>query len=206
MHRFSSGSSSMLMLDIGTAGDRPFHSSRDLNYTVGGFYRKPVKNGRDSWMLGAIYSPLGPLDFPIPLVAYDWNPSARFHASIGIPFSMAWRPTDRLDLDLSLNPGGIDALGTYQWSHRLRTYGGYQNVSDQYFLSGRVAKKDEFFAIEQRLIVGLRRDLWNGVSLDLNGGYAFDRHFGEGHNEGNLHDRVNLDSSAFLGARLIWAF
>jgi hypothetical protein len=206
MHQFSSGSSSVLMFDIGSATDKPFNSWRDMSYTVGGFYRKPVKNGRDAWNLGAIYSPLGPFGFPIPIVSYNWNPSERFHLNIGIPFSMNWQPTDKLDLDMSLNPGGVDALATYKLSDRLSAYGGYQDVSDQYFLSGRVEKKDQFFAIEQRFIAGLRRDLGNGLSLDVNAGYAFDRHYGEGDDQQDLRDRVNLESSAFLGARLIWGF
>jgi hypothetical protein len=206
MHQFSGGSSSVLMFDVESASDKPFHSSRDINYTVGGFYQKPVRHGRDSWTLGALYSPLGWPNFPIPIVAYNWNPSESFHLSIGLPFSMNWQPTDKLNFDMSLDPGGVDALATYRLSDRSRTYGGYQHVSDQYFLSGRVNKDDAFFAVEQRLIVGLRRDVWRGITLDLNAGYAFDRHYGEGDDEQDLHDRVNLESSAFLGARLIWEF
>lgn len=206
MHQFKSGSSSVLMFDVESATDKPFQSWRDMSYTVGGFYQKPVKNGRDSWVLGAIYSPLGAFDFPIPIVSYNWNPSESFHMSIGIPFSLNWQPTDKLNLDMSLNPGGVDALATYRLSDRLRAYGGYQNVSDQYFLSGRAEKKDQFFAIEQRFIVGLRRDLWKDITLDVNAGYAFDRHYGEGDDQQDLRDRVNLESGAFLGARLIWGF
>lgn len=207
MHQFTSGASSTLMFDIDSASDKPFHSSRDVNYTVGGFFERPVKNGRDSWQLGAMYSPLGSPNFPIPLVAYNWHPSKRFHLSVGLPLSMNWQPTDKLNLDLSYDPWGVDGHASYQWSDRLRTYGGYHHVSDPYFLSDRVNKDDAFFAIENRLIVGLRRDVWKGITLDLHAGYAFDRHYGEGDDdEQDLHDRVNLESSGFLGARLILEF
>jgi hypothetical protein len=97
----------MLMFDIESASDEPFQSSREIKYTMGGFYRKPAKNGRDSWMFGAIYSPTGWPDFPIPLLAYQWNPSDSFHLSIGLPLSMNWKPTDRLNLDMALGPSGV---------------------------------------------------------------------------------------------------
>ncbi len=207
MHQFSSGSTSMLLLDIGSASDKPFNSAREINYMVGGIFDKPTKNGRDSWRFGALYSPLASLNFPIPLVAYQWNPTERFHMSIGLPFSINWQATDKLNLDVSYNPGGVDGVATYQWSERLRIYGGYQEASDQYYLTDRVDKReDAFFAVEQRVVIGLRRDFLQNFTLDINAGYAFDRYYGEGEDQQDLHDRVELEASAFLGARLQWGF
>lgn len=205
VHQFSSGSSSVLMFDIESASDRPLHSFREMDFTLGGFYLKPAANHRDSWTLGALYSPLGWPGFPMPLVAYNWVPSASFQMSLGLPSSVHWQPTERLSLDASLNPGGGDALATYRWTDRFRAYGGYQQVQEQYFLAGRVKRDDTFFAIEQRFIVGVRRNVWNGA-LDLHAGYAFDRHFGEGEDAQDLRDRLNLDSSAFLGVGFTLGF
>lgn len=206
MRQFANGSSRMLMFDIESASDQPFETSREMNFTLGGFYLKPAKNGRDSWTLGVIYSPLGWPNFPIPLVSYNWTPSDKFQLRIGLPFAMTWRSTDKLTVDMALSPGGIDGIATYKWSERSHAYGGYQRISDQYFLVGRAEKEDAFFSIEQRLIVGFRRDLWQGGRLDLTGGYAFDRHFGVGDDERDLRDRMNLDSGIFLGAKLIFEF
>jgi hypothetical protein len=69
-----------------------------------------------------------------------------------------------------------------------------------------VHDKDQFFAIEQRLIVGVRRDLGEHMAIDVNAGYAFDRHFGEGDDQLDLSDRVNLASGAFLAGQLTWSF
>jgi hypothetical protein len=208
MHQFSNEWSSMLMFDIASPSDKPFQSSRDMSYTLGGFLMKPAKNGRDSWMLGAIYSPSGSPNFPIPLVAYNWKPSEAFEMNIGLPFSMSWKPTDKLSLDVSGLPYvmGGDAIVTYELSESFKAYGGYQYLTDQYFLSDRVIREELFYAIEQRLIVGIRRDLWKGMTLDVNGGYAFDRHYGEGDDQSDLHDLVELESGAFLSGRLILNF
>lgn len=206
MRQYSSGATRMLLFDVESASDKPFQSSRDIDYTVGGFYLKPAKNGRDSWTLGAIYSPLGYPNFPIPLVSYNWNRSKTFRMSLGIPLSMSWQPIDDLSLDVSVNPGGGDAIATYKISDRSGAYGGYQQVSDQYFLSDRLDKKEAFFALEKRWIVGVRRDVGKGVSFNLNAGYAFDRRYGEGDDERDLDDRVDLEPTSFLGAKLIWNF
>jgi hypothetical protein len=205
MHQFSGGSSSVLMFDIESASDQPFHSFREIDLTLGGFYQKPAANQRDSWTFGAIYSPLGWPGFPIPLLSYNWVPSTTFRMSIGLPFLVNWQPTEKLSLDASLNPGGADALATYRWSDRLRAYGGYQQVQEQYFLMGRAKKDDAFFAIEQRFIFGVRRNVFKGA-LDLHAGYAFDRHFGEGEDAHDLRARLNLSSGAFLGVGFTWGF
>jgi len=56
---------------------------------------------------------------------------------------------------------------------------------------------------EQRLIGGVRWDVWRHAALDLSGGYAFDRHYGEGRNQGSsLHDRVDIAPGGFFGASL----
>jgi hypothetical protein len=206
MHQGANDTSTMLMFDLQSAGDKPFAAGRDISFMLGGFYQKPAKNPRDSWMFGVIYSPLGVMNFPIPLVAYNWNPSDTLHASIGLPMSVNWQPSEQLAIDVSLNPGGADALATYTLSERLQSYGGYQNVSDQYFLSDRIEKEDVFYVMEQRFIVGLRHQLWKDISLDVNAGYAFDRHFGEGDDQQELRDEVSLESGAFVGARFIVEF
>jgi hypothetical protein len=207
MHQFSNGWTGMMMADVGSPSDRPFHALRDMSYQLGGFLQIPAQNGRDSWMVGAMYSPSGTPNFPIPMLAYNWNPSETFHMNIGVPFSLNWQPTEELSFDISYTPLlDNDALANYKLSDQLRAYGGYQYVTDAYFLSDRVHDKDQFFAIEQRLIVGVRRDLGEHMAIDVNAGYAFDRHFGEGDDQLNLRDRVNLESGAFMAGQLTWKF
>lgn len=207
MHEFDNGWSSMVMVDVGSPSDKPFHSTRELSYQVGGFMQIPAKNGRDSWTVGAVYSPSGSPAIPLPILSYNWHPSETFHMNIGLPFEMTWEPTEQWSFNLSYTPLlDVDALATYKFTDQLRVYGGYQYATDSYFLADREERKDRFFAIEQRLVVGVHQDLGKHFAIDLNAGYAFDRHFGEGDDQLDLSDRVDLESGAFLGGRLSYNF
>lgn len=205
MHQFSNGWTSMAMLDVGSASDKPFQSTRELTYMLGGFLNIPAKNDRDSWMLGAIYSPSGQLSFPIPLVAYKWNPTDTFHMSIGLPFGVTWEPTDKWSFELS---GGINpnVLATYKFTDQWRAYGGYQYMADTYLMADRVNNDDRFYAIEQRVLLGIRWDLPEQFTVDVNAGYAFNRHYGVGDDQSSLRNEVKLESGAFLSGRLNWNF
>lgn len=207
MHEFANGWSSMMSVDIGSPSDKPFHAFRDMSYQLMGFLQIPTKNGRDAWTVGAMYSPSGSPAFPIPILAYGWKPTEQFHMNIGLPFDMKWRPTDKLSFDVSYIPlTNINAIANYNCSEKLRFYGGYQYFTEQYFLADRIKRQELFYAIEQRLIVGAKHDVWRNLSIDVNAGYAFDRHYGKGEDQQDLYDRVNLESGAFFAAGLNWNF
>lgn len=207
MRQYSNGWSSMLMFDVGSASDRPFQSIRNMNVQLGGFLIIPASNERDSWIWGAIYSPLGSPNFPIPLLSYSWRPSEAFQMNIGLPCSLKWNATDRLCFDVSYFPIlSVNALATYKLSELWHTYGGYQNVTNSWFLNDRAHQNDQFFAVEQRLIAGVRRDVSENVTIDVNAGYAFGRHYGVGTFQSALSDRVNLEAAAFLAGQVTWSF
>ena len=84
MHKFDNGWSGMLGINFGSASDKPFHSINEMNVGFMSFLQIPVWNDRDAWRFSLMYSPVGNLNFPIPGVAYLWNPSDTLHASIGI--------------------------------------------------------------------------------------------------------------------------
>ena len=60
---------------------------------------------------------------------------------------------------------------------------------------------------EQRVYGGLRHTVWHRVALEVGGGYAFDRYFGEGENQGSrLSDRVDVSPGPFLEAAVRFVF
>jgi hypothetical protein len=211
MHQYENGWTSMLMFDVGSASDKPFHSAREMSYTMAGFVMIPARNSRDMWMLGAMYSPYGSpsMPFPIPLVSYQWKPSESFNMSIGFPMALTWKPTERLSLKLDYIPlTNINAIATYKLTDDFCLYGGYQYENGQYMLADRINRKDSFVTLEQQLLMGLRKNFGEHLSLDVSAGYAFDRHYGvgEGSNQTELYDQVELEAGAFLSARLNWNF
>ncbi|MGF1581860.1 MAG: DUF6268 family outer membrane beta-barrel protein [Gemmataceae bacterium] len=208
IHHFENGWTVGLMPSLGSASDQPFDSADELNYGILTFLRIPARNNRDSWRFSLFYSSAGNLNFPIPGIAYNWNPHEDFSMNIGIPFSLFWRPRDNVTIDLSYLPlTNVKARITVHMANNVHLYGGYEFLNEAYFLADRENTQDRFMGFEQRLISGIRWSLFANATLDLNAGYAFDRHFGEGANQGaDLIDRVDISSGGFLSGSLRLAF
>lgn len=201
MHQFDNGWTGMVMTGFGSASDKPFHSIREVTANLGGFLRIPAANDRDTWQVGAMYMAGGPVNFPLPMLSYGWNPSERLRISIGLPMSLCWKPADDLTLELSYAPLlNINAKLTYEFVPQVKLYGGYEYLNESYFLADRTDRNDRFFAFEQRLVSGLKWDIGKSTTIDLNGGYSFGRYYGSGSNQfGSLRDRVDVSAGPFLG-------
>ncbi len=209
MHKFDNGWMGMVGINFGSASDKPFHSIDEMNVGFMSFLQMPAKNERDKWNFMLMYSPIGSLNFPIPGVAYLWNPSDRFHASIGIPFSVSWRATDALTFDVSYMPlVTVNAMATYKFNDQLSLYGGFQSLQEGYLLADRENTNDRFMGFEKRLIAGVRWAFYRHATLDLSGGYSFDRYYGIGQNQigGNLSDQVNIDPGPFASMSFQYRF
>ena len=64
-----------------------------MNVGINAMLRIP-QGEHNAWLFTLTYSPTGELNFPVPGVAFSWNPSPQFHANIGLPLMVMWRPTD----------------------------------------------------------------------------------------------------------------
>jgi len=205
MHQFDNGWSSGVSTNFGSASDKPFHSIEEMNVGFFGFLRVPARNDRDAWTFSLMYSPVGNLTFPIPGVSYFWRPTDELDVSIGLPFSINWRPIEGLALTASYIPiTNVNARATYQLFQGLSVYSGFEWLNEAYFLADRTEEKERFLAFEKRLVTGVQWDIWTHAALDINAGYAFDRYYGQGENQiSDLEDRVNIRAGAFLGANLL---
>lgn len=201
MHQFDNGWSGGLLAGFGSASDKPFHSIDEVTTNLGVFLRVPVRNGRDSWQFSLRYMSSGPVNFPLPLVAYGWNPSAQLRVNIGLPFSVFWQPSDALTLNFSYMPlNNVNARLTYRLAPHMQVYGGYEFLNESYFLANRADTGDRFFGFEQRLVSGLRWEVWKTATVELHGGYSFDRRYGEGQSQWeSLSDRLDVAPGAFVG-------
>lgn len=206
LHEFANGWSSMVNLGIGSASDKPFHSVDEMNVNLFGMLLVPANNERDRWMFSLMYSPLGAINFPIPGVAYAWNPSETLRVNIGLPFSVNWKPEDRWTFSVTYVPiTNVNARATFQWRERIAFFAGYEWFNEGYFLADREEANDRFLGFEQRLVTGVQWQFMARLRLDVQGGFVFDRYFGEGDNGlviSDLRDRVNVAPGAFIGANL----
>jgi hypothetical protein len=200
MHTFDDGWKAGVFTSVGSASDRPFHTLDEWFFTAAGFVTIPTRSGRDQWMLSLFYSSVGSIAFPVPGVAYVWNPNEEWRINIGIPFAVQWRPTPDWQFNISYVPlTNINAKGMYRMTEKLTLLAGYEFLSDAYLLSERSNRRDRFFLLEQRVLGGTRYAINKYLSLDVQAGYSFDRRVGEGRSQNDIsRDRLSIASVGFL--------
>jgi hypothetical protein len=190
------------VVTLGSRSDRPFNSLQELFPSAIAFLRVPA-GGNDAWQYSLTYAPASLIRYPIPGLAYEWNPSERLQVALGVPFSLVWKPTDTLRLDLGyLPPQSVRVQLTWQVTPRVGLFGGFEWINDAYLLADRLDWGDRFFSLEKRLSVGMRWTPGPGCALDLIGGYAFDRLYYTAENFTEQdRDRVEVAPGGFLMLR-----
>jgi hypothetical protein len=202
--KFDNGWTGGAIFGFGSSSDLPFQSTREVALSFIGFLSMPARNDRDSWRFSLMYSPLGVLDFPIPGIAYLWNPSDKLSVSIGLPLSITWKPTDDWTLNMTYIPiATVNARSTYRVSDVVQCYGAFEWLNEGFFLAGRNDIRERFIGLEKRLVTGVMVQPFEQLTFDVSAGYAFDREIGLGQNQGiSLQDSIQIKSGAFLGAAL----
>jgi hypothetical protein len=199
------------MVSVGSASDRPFDELRDTSASVNAFVRMPL-NEVHAWMFSLTYSSNSQVlaNIPIPGVAYFYTPSDRFQASVGLPFaSMNWRPLDDLSVQLSYGLlTNARARVNYRFLPQFRGYVGFDSSNENFFRAERTDDQDRLYYNELKTSAGLQYDLGKAATLDLSGGYAFDRFYTEGHSfsfsGGN--NRIDLGNAPFVKLQLQMRF
>lgn len=193
------------MLRVGSPSDQPFGAWRDMTVTLLGFMTIP-SGDRDAWSFSLFYSPTGQIIFPIPGVAYVWNPSDKLQANLGIPFSLEFKPTETLSLTASYMPlNNIQVLLRQSLGDSWSIYGGYRTVNETFLLADRESSRERTYLFDQRLTVGIQRDLGSGWSLDVSGAHVFDRQFFQAEKfSGTRSEELLIDPGTALTLQLIW--
>lgn len=163
------------ILSIGSPSDAPFEALRDVTVGFIGFLKIP-HGERNAWNLSLFYSPTGQLTFPVPGVSYTWRPNDRLRLDLGVPFALEYRPTDAWTLTAKYTPlVNAEALATRTLNEAWSLYGGYRTTNDAYFLADRTNDQERFYLFDQRLLLGVRRQLPWRLTLDFAAAYVFDR-------------------------------
>ena len=122
-HAFDNGWIGGGTVSVGSPSNKPF---QQLNVITAGIHwsRAPREERRLALFLELL--PTSEIPFPIPLVAYIWQPSDQFRAHIGLPFQLWYRPFDDLTLDFScLLLRTVHARATYRITAPVRVYVGF---------------------------------------------------------------------------------
>jgi hypothetical protein len=161
---------------VGSSSDQPFGTMHELNVGINAMLRVP-HGERNAWMYFLMYAPFSEISFPIPGVAFQWNPSDQFRANIGLPFQITYRPNEQWTLEASyMLIHTIHAKATWRLSERLSVFGAYDWSNEVYSLADRVDNDERFYLYDQRVSLGLESPLLSFATLSATGGYAFDRY------------------------------
>ena len=207
-HRFDNGWTAGAGISVGSASDELFHSTREMEIGANAFFVIP-QGEHNAWLFTLMYSPTGELAFPIPGVAFYWQPSDNLVASTSVcHFSSMYRPIDEVTLDFSyMLLRTVHARATYHVTPRVGLFTGYDWSNESYFLADRQDINERFFSYDQRVSAGVQAKITPHFLLELSTGYAFDRFYfaGSSYSDRNT-DRVDVDPGAFVGiqGRVHW--
>lgn len=194
------------MFLFGSASDRPFAAFRDLTMTTALFANHPARNERDSWSVSLFYSPTSQLPYPLPGIAYVWRPTPALEASLGVPASLTYRPTEASTLALTYMPlTNFGARATQSFHGGWSLYSAYEIYNETYFLDARVETQERFYVFDQRVVLGFERAIRAGFALDFAVLYLFDRQLFQGVNfSSGREDTLRFNPGIGVNAQLIW--
>jgi hypothetical protein len=190
-------------VSVGSASDHPFASIREMNASMMAMLRVP-QGEHNAWMFSLVYAPTGELNFPIPMVAFSYNPSPEFHANIGLPLMVMWRPTEHWQFQASyMLIRTIHLKALYHFTHNLSAFAAYDYSSEAYTLLDRPDLNDRFFMYDQRVSLGLQTSFDRQWTASVAAGFLFDRYSFEGTSfASGGFDRVNLGDGPFASLNL----
>jgi hypothetical protein len=202
-HQFDNGWSEISSISLGSASDKPFAPTDRVTIGFNEMLRIP-QGEHNAWLFSLSYSNNEQLAFPIPGVAYLYQPSDTFRATLGVPFSLMWRPRDDLIIDASYALiRQVHARVTYV-AAPLRFFTGFDWGDEAYFLSDRPTSDDRFYYYDKRLTAGAQWPLTQSLKLELSSGYVFERFYYEGEDSysDRFTNRLDIGAGPFVALQL----
>jgi hypothetical protein len=195
---------------VGSASDKPFHSGDEVVASVRGFVRIPhgEKNaflGFLAWSNTRDFAPY----IPLPGAAYQWVPNDDLTIVAGVPFSsVRWTPIEKLTVSARyMVLRDVHVRVGYDLTETLEVYGLFAWDNEHYLRYDRPDDDWKLTYYEKRVGGGVKIKLMENVTLDLSGGWAFDRHwYEEEEYEDRDVNRVELRDGAYVGAQVSWRF
>jgi hypothetical protein len=205
-HEFDNRWTLGTVVSAGSASDKPFENNT-LNGTLFTYLSIP-RLETDAWIFSLYYSPTSDFPYPIPGIAYYYNPNDSLMMNIGVPFFVKWKPTSALTFDLFYFPvRTVMARATWELGQYTSVYAAYNWSNEGYFLANRPNRDDRLYAYEMRLTGGLRFNLPWSLQLDISAGWVFDRFYFQGRNySDHNNDRINVEPGPFGAISLRYKF
>jgi hypothetical protein len=194
-----------LSASVGSASNRPFDTMDETTLQATLFTRIP-SGERNAWLLLLNYN--NNREFlrhvPLPGIGYWYAPNQTWHALIGIPFVfLEIKPAADLTCNVYYLPiRNMHAGVTYRLLAPLKLHASFDWQGERYLLANRVDEEKRLFYNEKKLSVGGQWQASQSVTLDLSGGYAFDRMYFEGESDSDRDfNRISIANGPFLAVR-----
>ncbi len=198
-----------LMMNYGSASDKPFQDPTVSTLGITAFYTYPSDTA-SSWLLLANYSNNRPIlnNIPLPGFAWFYNPSKEFRLVLGAPFaSVNWQFSENWGVNMfTLVPWVAKGSLYFKITPLAQVYGGVDFSQVTYLPYGRKDISDRLFYDEKKVFLGVRAPLSKTLFTDLEMGHAFDRRFFIAENyEMNPDNQVDIGNAYYakLGFKFI---
>lgn len=203
--RFENGWIGGAALGFGSASDKPFAGWDEIFLDVNLFARIP-DGSRNAWLLFLNYSKTREFlpHVPLPGVGYWYEPNDQARLVVGVPFVfLNLRPVKEVSLSFSyFIVRSVRARVTYSPLSFLQLYGNFEWRNESYYRAERQDDKNRLFYYEKQISAGIQVSPSRRVSIDLSGGYAFDRFYFEGRDyEDRDQNRVSIGNGPFVALR-----
>jgi len=195
-------------LTISSNSDRAFDSMDEVDVTALAGVNLPQKD-QASWLLGLFYSRT--IQFPLPLVAYSWQPKPGLYCTVGLPLLMVmFRSREsKWDGTLRVIAVNIAAEAGYRPFPPLRFYGLFTNQRWSGYIADRAEADQQLSYDAWRLAVGTSWSFSRTRSLALEFGYEIERELVETDGwsfRGQEEEVIDLDPAGYLRLQMQWSF
>lgn len=192
---------------VGSAGDKPFSSSREYIFSANAFY-VPPSDSDNKWIYVMFISNNNSfLNYvPIPGVIYLYK-KEKFTGLFGLPFlSFQWTPSERWLYSVSFFVTNFRTSIGHTFETKTQLSANFL-ISQQTFLrENREELRDRLFFADKRLFLSLRHPFSDDVSVELQGGQSFDRSLREGKRFNETDWRRDLGRSWYSSAMVNVSF
>lgn len=197
-------------VSVGSASDKPFSGSKETELQATVFTRIP-DGDKNAWLLLLTYSNNREFmnNIPWPSLGYWFEPNDRYRLVLGIPFAMLEvKPANGLTLDFFYLPvRTVHAGVSYRIAGPVKIYTAFDWRHESWFRRDRTDDDYRLFYYEKRGTAGIQWDLFRGMTLDLSGGYSFDRFYFEGKDYGDrARNRLDVNDGAFAAVSASYRF
>jgi hypothetical protein len=209
-HRFDNNWIAGGAVTFGSASDTPFASGDEMTAQATAFVRIP--HGEHGAWLGLLnYSSDREFlpNIPIPGIGYAYEPSSQLRLMLGIPFAyVEARPIPDLTLTASWLPiRTVGARAAYRLFGPLQVYGSFEWRNERYLRDGRADDDQRLFYYEKRIGGGIQWNIVGPVTLDVSGGYAFDRMYFEAEKYKDRNaNRIDIQDGPYLSTQVVFRF